>query len=43
MAKSSAVAYEVRWRLHGSTEAWSSPQRVKVSDEIVVAGLERTK
>lgn len=43
MAKSSAEYYEVRWRVSGSDEAWSAPQRVAPAHEIVVEDLDRTK
>jgi hypothetical protein len=43
VAKSSAEYYEVRWRVSGSNEAWSAPQRVAPAHEIVVEDLDRTK
>lgn len=43
MAASSAEYYEVRWRIQGSDEAWSNPQRVSPVGEIVVTELERDK
>lgn len=43
MAKSSAKYFEVRWRIQGSDEAWSAPQRVDPASEIVVENLDRTK
>jgi hypothetical protein len=43
MAKSAAAYYEVRWRIQGSDEAWSAPQRVNPASEVVVEGLDRTK
>lgn len=42
MAVSAAEYYEVRWRVKGSDEAWSTPQRVSPMDEIVVTNLDRT-
>lgn len=43
MAKSSAVSYDVRWRVTGDTGAWSVPQSFKVGAEIVITGLDRSK
>lgn len=43
MAVSAAEYYEVRWRIAGSSEAWSTPKRVSPVDEIVVTELERDK
>lgn len=43
MAKSSAVSYDVRWRVTGDTGAWSVPQSFKVGSEIVITGLDRSK
>lgn len=43
MSASSAEYYEVRWRIQGSDEAWSNPQRVSPVGEIVVTELERDK
>jgi hypothetical protein len=43
VAKSSAEYYEVRWRVSGSDESWSAPQRVAPAHEIVVEDLDRTK
>lgn len=43
MAKSSAVSYDVRWRVTGDTGAWSVPQSFKVGAEILITGLDRSK
>jgi hypothetical protein len=43
MAASAAAYFEVRWRVTGSGEDWSTPQPVKPSREIVVEQLERGK
>lgn len=43
MAYSAPLYMEVRWRLHGSDEAWSEPRRVNPVREVVVEELDRTK
>lgn len=43
MAYSAPLYMEVRWRLHGSDEAWSDPRRVSPVSEVVVEELDRTK
>lgn len=43
MATSSAVSYDVRWRVTGDTGAWSVPKSFKVGAEIVITGLDRSK
>lgn len=41
MAVSAAEYIEVRWRVKGTNEAWSSPRRAAPVDEIVVEELDR--
>lgn len=43
MAKTAVDHMEVRWRVRDSGEAWSSPQRVRAVDEVVVEDLDRSK
>jgi len=41
MAVSAAEYYEVRWRVKGNDEAWSSPRRVSPVSEVVIEELDR--
>jgi len=39
MAKTAAIAYDVRTRATATNTAWSSPKRFKVGEELVINGL----